>query len=153
MEIRKMTLDDIKEVVELDKACFLSPWGENQFIYELNENPFSTILVAIKNNIVIGMIDYWITFEVGQINQIAVLSSYRQNGVATELLRAAFKDMVEHEVFNCTLEVRVNNTSAINFYNKHGFKTTCIKKEYYDNGDDAYYMERRMFDVYDNISN
>ncbi len=153
MEIRKITLNDIKEVIKLDKSCFLSPWGENQFLYEINDNPFSTILIAIENNVIIGMIDYWITFEIGQINQIAVLSSYRQNGVATKLLSIAFKDMVEKGVYNCTLEVRVHNQPAINFYNKHGFKTICIKKKYYDNGDDAYYMERRMFDVYNNFSN
>lgn len=152
MIIRKMTLEDLQEVVELDKSCFLSPWGENQFIYEINENPFSTILLAIEDNKIIGMIDYWITFEVGQINQIAVLSSYRKNGVATKMLKEAFKDMVEQEVFNCTLEVRVHNKPAIDFYLNHGFETTCVKEKYYDNGDDAYYMERRMFDVYNNFS-
>ena len=46
MKIRKMTLDDLNEVISLDQICFLSPWGESQFLYELNENPFSTILVC-----------------------------------------------------------------------------------------------------------
>ena len=189
MEIRKMLLSDLDKVVELDNICFLSPWGESQFKYELEENPFATVLVAVDDNKIIGMIDYWITFEVGQINQIAVLPEFRKKGIASALLITAFKNMAEHEVFNCTLEVRVHNESAIKFYLKHGFEITCtlsifvpkpftpfqwcgqmdldevtahimylkektcVKKGYYDNGDDAYYMERRMFDVYNNFSN
>lgn len=152
MKIRKMTLDDLNEVISLDQICFLSPWGESQFLYELNENPFSTILVCEHDEKIVGMIDYWITFEIGQINQIAVLPEFRKEGIASKMLKEAFKNMAEHEVFNCTLEVRVHNNPAINFYLKHGFKTTCVKKGYYDNGDDAYYMERRMFDVYNNFS-
>ena len=152
MIIRKMNINDLEEVVKLDKQCFISPWDKNQFLYELNDNPFATILVAIINDKIIGMIDYWITFEIGQINQIAVLSDYRKQGVASELLKETFLDMAKNEVYNCTLEVRIHNESAIKFYLKHGFATTCVKEGYYDNGDDAYFMERRMFDVYNNFS-
>ncbi len=152
MEIRKMNKSDLEEVILLDQQCFLSPWGESQFRYELEDNPFATILVAIMDNKIVGMIDYWITFEIGQINQIAVLQQYRNQGIASLLLQEAFKDMVNNEVYNTTLEVRIHNQSAINFYLKHGFETTCVKKAYYDNGDDAYFMERKMFDVYNNFS-
>lgn len=46
--IRKMLESDIKEVVELDKECFLSPYDEKQIRYELLENPFSFLYVAIE---------------------------------------------------------------------------------------------------------
>ena len=39
-----------------------------------------------------------------------------------------------------TLEVRVSNYKAINFYKKHGFSTILTKEKYYENGEDAYYM-------------
>ena len=147
MEIRKMLVEDIEEVVRLDKACFLSPYDEKQFQYELLENPFSYLYVAVEDKKIVGLIDFWITFDIGQINQIAVLSSYRRKGIASQLLETAFKVMYENRVVNVTLEVRYHNTGAIKFYQKYGFVRTLVKKGYYDNGDDADYMERGMLDV------
>ena len=51
-----------------------------------------------------------------------------------------YNDCYAKKVRTLTLEVRTNNTSAINFYKKHGFKIETTKPHYYDNGDDAYYM-------------
>ena len=45
-----------------------------------------------------------------------------------------------HECFSITLEVRVSNEPAINLYKKRGFSTVCVKKGYYKDGEDAYYM-------------
>ena len=39
-----------------------------------------------------------------------------------------------------TLEVRVSNTPAINLYKKLGFIVVTTKKQYYSDGEDAYYM-------------
>ena len=58
--IRKMLESDIKEVVELDKECFLSPYDEKQIRYELLENPFSFLYVAIEEEKIVGFIDFWI---------------------------------------------------------------------------------------------
>ena len=41
-----------------------------------------------------------------------------------------------------TLEVRVSNTNAINFYTKRGFNKALIRKGYYSNGEDAILMVR-----------
>jgi ribosomal-protein-alanine N-acetyltransferase len=40
-----------------------------------------------------------------------------------------------------TLEVRVSNTRAINFYRRYGFGDIALRKGYYtDNGEDALVM-------------
>ena len=145
--IREMLESDIKEVVELDQEFFLSPYDEKQIRYELLENPFSFLYVAIEEEKIVGFIDFWITFDIGQLNQIAVLPSFRRKGIASVLLEKAFQMMYEKRVVNVTLEVRYHNEKAIQFYQKHGFIKTLTKKAYYDNGDDAYYMERGMLDV------
>lgn len=147
MFIREMKKDDLEEVVQLDEICFISPWDAKQFLYELEENPFAKVLLMVEGEKIIGMIDYWITFDIGQINQIAVLPSYQKQGIGSLLLKKALEDMFEKRVINVTLEVRYHNQKAISFYQSHGFTITLIKKSYYDNGDDAYYMERGMLDV------
>ena len=42
------------------------------------------------------------------------------------------------------LEVRTNNINAIKFYKKHGFKKISTIKSFYQNGEDAYLMEKNI---------
>ena len=51
-----------------------------------------------------------------------------------------YNDCYAKKIRFITLEVRVSNTPAINFYKKHGFEIETVKPHYYDNGEDAYYM-------------
>ena len=39
-----------------------------------------------------------------------------------------------------SLEVRVSNERAQNLYRKYGFETISIRKNYYENAEDAYVM-------------
>jgi ribosomal-protein-alanine N-acetyltransferase len=43
-----------------------------------------------------------------------------------------------------TLEVRVSNLAAQQLYQQHGFKIIVTKKHYYENGEDAYLMEKTL---------
>lgn len=38
IEIRKMKVEDIPEVVEIDRSSFTLPWTERSFKYEVTEN-------------------------------------------------------------------------------------------------------------------
>ena len=50
MSIRKMELEDLRKVVELEHALFLSPWSEEDFSHELKENPMAGYYVLEKEN-------------------------------------------------------------------------------------------------------
>jgi len=39
--IRKMTVDDVPAVLELDQKSFSLPWPERSFRFELTDNPAS----------------------------------------------------------------------------------------------------------------
>ncbi len=144
MIVRPMTLSDMPSVLDIEVVSFLAPWNESQFLYELKENPFCSLFVAEEKEIILGFIDFWITFDSGCINQIAVLPGYRQKGIASILMQDALKRLSGQGVQNVTLEVRTKNTSAIKLYEKFGFSGKLIKKAYYDNGDDALYMEKGL---------
>lgn len=143
MIIRAAEEKDIPALVVLEKDGFLSPWKEEQFRYELKENPYAMILVADFNGTIIGMIDFWITFETGQINQITVLSPLRKKGIGSILLKEALSRMESAGVEQVTLEVRVQNETAKQFYRSFGFEKILTKPHYYENGDDADYMMRK----------
>ncbi|MCF0116708.1 MAG: ribosomal protein S18-alanine N-acetyltransferase [Bacilli bacterium] len=144
MIIRSMEEKDLAAVLDINAISFISPWTQQQFLYEMKENEFAHLFVADYDGIVIGYIDFWITFDSGCINHIAVLPNLKRRGVGTILLTDAIARMTNAGVSNITLEVRHHNESAINFYKRHGFKEVCVKKSYYDNGDDAIYMMKEV---------
>jgi ribosomal-protein-alanine N-acetyltransferase len=46
VDIRKMTLDDLEQVVALDQMSFSLPWPARSFQFELTDNPASRSWVA-----------------------------------------------------------------------------------------------------------
>lgn len=140
MKIRKATIKDLDFLVTSETANFPLPWRRSHFEYELTENPYSHILILEVKEEPIGYIDFWITFEVGQINKIAIIDVYKKQGYATYLLHETLQIMIQNGVETSTLEVRVSNTPAYQFYLKHGYRVITRKAKYYEDGEDAYAM-------------
>ena len=60
---RKASSEDVKAIVELENELFVDRWNEQQYLYELNENKFSTTLLLYQEDILVGYINFWILFE------------------------------------------------------------------------------------------
>ena len=132
---------DLSKVVDLENICFpKGGWTLSQFRYELLENPFSNLLVFEENQAIIGYIDQWITYEQAQLANIAVHPESWKQGIGQQLLNEALQDAIEKECENMTLEVRISNERAIQFYEKNGFISVNTRKNYYDDGENAYLM-------------
>lgn len=140
MELVKANNNHVDEIVSLDQKYFLAPWNKEQFIYEINENQFSTTYVILDDNKVIGFIIYWILFDQGELVKICVSEEYARLGLAKKMLDKMSEDFKRAECFVCTLEVRKSNVKAISLYEKYGFTYVLTKKAYYSNGEDALYM-------------
>jgi ribosomal-protein-alanine N-acetyltransferase len=143
--VRPMKKEDLPAVMAINNENFIDPWTEKNFLYELEENPFATVMVLTYADIVIGYCDFWITDDSAAINQIAIkkeLQGHRLGRLLIEdtLARIGGVD----EVQAVTLEVRTTNERAIKFYLSYGFDIVLTKKQYYENGDDAYYMMKVM---------
>ena len=104
------------------------------------ENPFSNLLVFEENQTIIGYIDWWITYEQAQLANIAVHPASWKQGIGQQLLNEALQNAIEEECENMTLEVRISNERAIQFYEKNGFISVNTRKNYYDDGENAYLM-------------
>lgn len=141
--IRPMTLDDLPRIMEIENKVFVAPWTEAQFVYELTQNPVATVMVLAYADQVIGLVDFWITFDSATINQIAIDPDLQGKNLGTLIMEDTIARISGvDEVKTITLEVRTKNEKAINFYLKHHFDILFTKRNYYDNGDDAYYMAR-----------
>ena len=143
--VRKSIPSDISRILEIEEACFVPPYDEKTLLYELTGNPFSHVYSALVDGEVVGYIDFMITFNSATINRIAVKEEFRRKGVGNLLLGQVIKDCEaekDEEVEYLTLEVRASNEKAIRFYKKHKFQDVTVKKDYYDDGEDAIYMTR-----------
>ncbi len=145
MEFRFATIDDLNAIVSLENECFSSPYKEKDVIYELSENPFCNTLVIENNREIIGYLMYLITFDSSSIVRIGVKKNYRKQGIAFSLLTKCEEYLKEKQVEFFTLEVRESNLAAINLYEKFGFLKICVKKSYYDDGENAIYMMKGVF--------
>lgn len=139
--IRKAKISDLDAIKEIEDESFINPFTKEDLLYEISQNPVSNFLVLEKDGLVVGFIDYWVTFDSATIDQIAVKKSERNQGFAMILLEKSINDLKElGEVSFFTLEVRASNEPAINLYKSFGFQKVTIKEKYYDDGEDAIYM-------------
>lgn len=141
--IRKMTLEDLEEVLKIENESFFTPWSKQQYLYELNENPYSNLYVYTIDDKIVGYCDLWLIFEHAEIATIAVSKDYRKNHIGQKLMEHIELLAIENGCETISLEVRVSNQSAINLYKKCGFITINTKKSYYKTSsgfEDGYFM-------------
>ncbi|MGH9738724.1 MAG: GNAT family N-acetyltransferase [Candidatus Acidiferrales bacterium] len=103
-----------------------------------------------RHNAASAMIGFCITAHKtswGYIITMDVLSSYRRHGVGSMLLIEAERRLIASGVRQIGLETATNNSPAIAFWQKHGYRKSGIRKNYYPGGRDAYSMAKRLAGV------
>ncbi len=119
--IRKMTVEDIAAVVELDHISFSLPWPERSFRFELTDNPASRCWVAEADGRVVGMLVAWLFVDEAHIATIATHPDYRRQGIARKLLTYTLQSAMREGVQSSFLEVRESNVAAQEMYRKFGY--------------------------------
>lgn len=141
LSIRPMRIEDLPQVIEIDRASFPMPWSDRTYRYELTRNQAAELFVAEQEGTIVGYIGTWQIIDECHISTLAVDTSYRRQGIAKSLIEYALRRAVAKGISTATLEVRVTNEAAIDLYRKFKFEITGRRKSYYrDNGEDAYIM-------------
>lgn len=135
-----MIQTDLDAVNAIEMQAFQDPWSKQDFINELESNPYSCIYVKEINGEVVAYVDLWIAYENAEIANIAVKKEFLHQGIASELMQYCLQKIQQSKCENFTLEVRVSNMNAIKLYEKFGFQTVSKRKKYYADGEDAYLM-------------
>lgn len=128
--IRSMEEKDLQQVLEIEKASFSKPWSYNDFLGSLNEP--NIYMVAVVQDKIAGYCGLWGVAGEGQINNVAVAKSFRNQGIAFEMLSKLIHLGREQGLGEYTLEVRKSNESAIRVYQKLGFISEGLRKNYYE---------------------
>ena len=135
--IRRATVSDANEIAELDGKMFKDSLGYSFIYSDLLNNPMAYYFVCEEDNKIVGYINCWISDNTDILN-FCVDTRYQRKGIGCLL----FNEVEKISKGVISLEVRVSNTNAINFYSKRGFKKAFVRKGYYSNGEDAILMVR-----------
>jgi ribosomal-protein-alanine N-acetyltransferase len=145
--LRKMTVEDIPAVIDLDKKSFSLPWPERSFRFELTDNPASRCWVAELDGKVVGMIVVWLIVEEAHVATLAIDPEYRRQGIGKRLLAHALRHLIPDGARSSFLEVRASNVAAQEMYRKFGYEATGRRQRYYrDNDEDAILMNLESLD-------
>lgn len=145
--IREMTLADVDQVCVLEEMAFSMPWHKESFIEMIEHKDAMYLVVEEEKNPgrVVACCGMRHIVGEGDISNVVVHPDYRKCGVAyqmlTELLR---RGMDRYGIESYTLEVRKSNAPAIGLYEKLGFVSEGIRKNFYEEPtEDAVIMWKR----------
>lgn len=138
--IRIATLNDLADILSIEKKVFKHPWSKEQLSWELNSQPVAENYVMIARGNMVGYLFSHVVDDDVQILNIAIDIPFQHKGYGEQLL-SYFLDQFNTDI-SIHLEVRKSNFPAINLYLKFGFHETGTRKGYYADGEDAIIMQR-----------
>jgi ribosomal-protein-alanine N-acetyltransferase len=148
--IRRCTLEDLDGVIEVNEKEL--PEDYPYFFYKsiLDNYPESFLIAQNSSGKIVGYIMWRVEkapsldslryINKGHLVSIAVSNEYRQQGIAKQLLSNSMLAIKKYKIHDYVLEVRVTNYNAIRLYEQYKFQIANIKKNYYRDGENAYYM-------------
>jgi ribosomal-protein-alanine N-acetyltransferase len=169
--VETMRLEDVPQVMAIERESFPLPWPERAYRYELSKNqhshyvvlrPASVLVPALRRTRlkrfllkdpptpILGYGGFWMIAGEAHISTLAVASNWRERGLGELLLWSMLDRAAAMGAFEATLEVRVSNHVAQNLYRKYGFEKVGQRQRYYqDNGENAWIMTVSDFDSKD----
>ncbi len=142
MTIREAVVEDIELIVKYENEYFHNFTTISKIEEEIN-NPLIHIYMLVNKG-VLGYVNLWIDDDKAQINSLVILKELRNKGYGFRFFNFLFRKLDELRVKEITLEVRPSNLAAMKLYEKCGFNQVAVRKNYYNNGEDALLMYKRL---------
>jgi [ribosomal protein S18]-alanine N-acetyltransferase len=146
---RRMALEDLERVMEIEKDGFAHPWSADLLRREMMHD-WSTVLVASETRcgpggapreVIVGFIVFWLVHDEVHVLNIATAMEERRRGVGRALMLEAAARGRRAGAVLATLEVRRSNAPAIALYRELGYRQVGVRPNYYaDEGEDAIVM-------------
>jgi ribosomal protein S18 acetylase RimI-like enzyme len=143
MEIQTANIIDLGALRRLESVCFAKDaWPILDLIAVLTW-PDIIRLKAVDSGEMIGFVagDPRPSDAVAWISTIGVDPRYQRRGIGRALLRACEAQV---KLPTIKLSVRLSNQGAIAMYEKEGYRTIDIWRNYYNDGEDGLVMVKKL---------
>ncbi len=154
--ITPMHKRDLKHgILETETHAYPKPWSTGVFQSEIDQvkngsrfylsarrSPVDAVPNARKQlkGRIVGHAGLWFSHDEAHVTNVAVHPDSRRSGVATALMIALADEAIRRECVAWTLEVRVSSVGAQELYRNFGFVPAGVRKNYYENVEDAIVM-------------
>ena len=142
MILREMLVEDLDQVIKIERELFSPPWTREGFFTYLTHKDAMFLVVEEKGEI-LAYCGLLMVLDEGDITNVAVRPDRQREGIGHFLMDSLIRLAQEQGVTTIHLEVRVGNDTAIRLYERMGFTRDGIRKQYYtDPVEDALLMKR-----------
>ena len=144
IQIRGMVLEDVSQVLKLERAIFPDPWSAAAFKEQITARGWGAIVAECEGRI-IGYACYYIVSGESHLTNIGVDPKYRRKSVAKRLLENILRVVTDSNCEYIFLEVRPSNHGAVAFYERFHFDLLYRRPNYYrEPVEDALVMGRYL---------
>lgn len=151
--IRPVTRADLLGVRRIEKRTFEHPWPLETFEEYLTaaaflvlEDPNATAVGEAVAGYVVATVIPVRGRPIGHVKDLAVKPERQGAGRGRRLLSAALRRLADHGATQARLEVRPSNEPAVGLYESAGFAVIDRESGYYEDGEDALVMARKLPD-------
>lgn len=138
-----MTLEHLERIESVFVSDFDDFWNPSMLKEELQSLNSHFFILTWKDDI-IGFAGIKVILDEADLMNIVIKKCYRGMGFGTFLLTTLLKECSLLSISSLTLEVQDENTPAILLYQKLGFESIGIRKNYYPNHHDAILMKKKI---------
>jgi ribosomal protein S18 acetylase RimI-like enzyme len=124
VKIRSFTIEDEKAVIELWQKCDLvRSWNNPRadIVRKLKVNPELFVVGVLDGKIIAAAMGGYEGHR-GWVNYLAIDPSYQRKGFGRQIMQDIEKRLLALGCPKINLQVRNGNTSALEFYNRIGYK-------------------------------
>ena len=139
VKLEALKLEQIPEIMELDKLCLGGIWSSEGYQRELkSDNSHFLVLKEVDSEKILGYGCFWAILEEAHVTLLAVHPDYQGQGLGKLLLYTLLETAADLKLERATLEVREGNEVAVRLYEKFRFKIAGKRRKYYQKtGEDA----------------
>lgn len=128
-EVREMTLEDVQDVILIEREIFLFPWSIGNFSDSVKAGYVCRVIV--KENTILGYGIMMMSPEEGHILTLGIGVDWQKQGLGKVMIDYFSDHARINNAKSILLDVRESNERAIRLYKKMGFEHIAVRKDYY----------------------
>ena len=142
---RRMTLDDIEQVMQVERDVYQYPWTERIFSDCIRVGYHCWL--ALYQETIIGHAVISIVADESHMLNLSIAGNHQRKGYGRQFVDFLVSEAREQQAHTMLLEVRPSNRVAISCYNSAGFNEIGCRKNYYpapDGREDALLLAKHI---------
>ncbi len=145
-KVRQAVIEDLESLIAIENCCFKCNKLSSRSFKHFLKSATALVLVTVTENTIsgYGIVLFHRGTSLARIYSLAVHPNFRNQALATLLMKKMEKAASEQDKIFIRLEVSKKNKAALQLYQNREYKNTAVITNYYENGETAVRMEKKL---------